>query len=1079
LFANPAATFTSAKEGSLIMIQSRLLKLFGFAGICGLLTLLLTWEQPGTLPQVRADGPPVKTTDTIDFNKQIRPILSDNCFACHGPDEKARKAKLRLDTKEGAFAALRSGGHALIPGKSGESELYKRLTTSEPTELMPPPKSTKKLNAEQIDLIKRWIDQGATWTEHWAYAAPKKAALPRVSDTSWIRNPIDQFIIARLEAEKLKPSGEADRVSLIRRVTLDLTGLPPTPDEVDAFVNDKSNDAYEKVIDRLMKSPRFGEHMARFWLDAARYGDTHGLHLDNYREMWGYRDWVVKAFNNNLPYNRFVIEQVAGDLLPGATLDQKIASGFNRCHVTTSEGGSIEEECYVRNVSDRVETFGTVMLGLTVGCARCHDHKYDPIKAKDYYQFFAFFNSLEGKGPFGNPLDGNAAKHEPTMRIPTPEQAVALEKLTKKIDEVRKQIADEVAKVNYDESKDPVEPEIAKREDLVWVEDALPAKAMTPTTGQVNIAWNFVGKPDHPVYSGEKSVLTKGKGLTQVVFEGAEKGLRVGADDVLFAYVYLDPKDPPKEIMLQWHIGQWQHRAYWGENLIAFGTDKTPQRKKIGPLPKTGAWVRLEVKIADVGVQPGTVIDGWAFTQFDGSVYWDKAGLTTKTPQKSGPAETLSAWLHLQQSLGGAGLPAELQAVLKLEATKRTPEQKKQLREHFIAYGWARTRPTFDPLIKEITKTQQEIDRINNTMPSTLVYKENKEPRKSFILKRGEYTQKGDEVFRATPSFLPPMTQDMPNDRLGLAQWLVTRDNPLTARVQVNRLWQQMFGTGLVKTAEDFGVQGEPPSHPELLDWLAVQFIDDGWDMRVTLKRMLTSAAYRQSAKVSKESLAKDPANRLLSRGPRHRLDAEMLRDQALYLGGVLVEKVGGPGVKPPQPSGLWEAVAYTGSNTAKFVADNGHEKVHRRSLYTFWKRTSPPPQMTTFDAPSRESCIIRRERTNTPLQALLLLNEPQYVESARGLAERGMREGGVKPEQRAAFMFRQATGRKPEDRELTLLVGGYQEQLELYKQDAEGAKKLINVGETKPDGALDPVQLAAWTMMANAILNLDEVLNK
>jgi mono/diheme cytochrome c family protein len=1036
-------------------------------GTCAALLALARLE----LPRPVVAAPPAAK---VDFNRQVLPILADNCFACHGPDEKQRKAKLRLDTKEGAFAKLRSGGFAIVPGKRADSPLVERITADDPNRIMPPVKSRKKLTPEQIALLTQWIDQGAAWSQHWAFVPPRRPELPRVADAAWPRNPVDSFVLARLEKEGLRPSPEADRTTLLRRVTLDFTGLPPTPAEVDAFLADRSADAYEKVVDRLLDSLRFGEHLARSWLDAARYGDTHGLHLDNYREMFSYREWVIKAFNRNLPFDQFVVEQLAGDLLPDATLEDVVASGFNRCHVTTSEGGSIDEEVYVRNVDDRVDTTGEVFLGLTVGCCRCHDHKYDPLKTRDYYRLFAFLNSLDDK-----PLDGNAAAPAPVVRVGTPAQNAALAKLQDRTAALRRQIAEAVAKVPTDDAIDGKEPEQLQRAEYVWIDDDLPAGAKPSSDGGVNGHWNFVSAPAHPVFSGSKSAVRTATGLSQHFFEGAQPGLRVGEGDTLFAYVYLDPARPPKEIMLQWNSGVWRHRAYWGENRIDWGADDSPERHSMGPLPGAGKWVRLEVDAAKVALTPGTVVNGWAFTQFDGTVYWDKAGIVTRTPQGNGQFDTLAAWLRAQQAAGGAGLPPEVQAVLKVEADKRSDAQKKQLRDYFVEHASTKARSTFQPLHRQLADLDKEREALEKQLPTTLVSKELPQPRPAYILKRGEYDQRGELVGRATPGFLPPLPEGAPLNRLGLARWLVAPNHPLTARVEVNRLWQQVFGTGLVKTAEDFGTQGEPPSHPELLDYLAVQFREDGWDVKKMLKWLVTSATYRQSAKVTPDRLAKDPADRLLSRGPRYRLDAETLRDQALFVSGLLVERLGGPSVKPPQPAGLWEAVAYTGSNTARFTPDTGLEKVHRRSLYTFWKRTAPPPQMTTFDAPSRESCTVRRERTDTPLQALLLLNEPQYVECARALAERTLREGGQTPEERIAFLFRLATARRPDAKELAELVAVYRDNLATYSRDNDAARKLIAVGESKPDAKLNPSELAAWTMVANLVLNLDEVLNK
>ena len=829
----------------------------------------------------RADGP--ARTDKIDYNRDVRPILSDACFACHGPDKATRKAKLRLDVRDEAIK-----NDVIVPGKPEASELLKRLVHDDPVKLMPPAKTNKKLSPAQVATLRRWIEQGATYAQHWAFVAPSRPELPPVSDLSWTRTPIDRFILARLDAERLKPSPQASPTALLRRVTFDLTGLPPSPAEVDAFLADSSSTAYERVVDRLLESPRFGEHQARFWLDLARFGDTHGLHLDNYREMYPYRDWVIRAFNTNKRYDAFLREQLAGDMLPGGKLDDLVATGFNRAHVTTSEGGSITEEIHIRNVNDRVETMGTVFLGLSVGCAKCHDHKYDPITMKDFYALSGFFNSLEG-----NPLDGNAARHPPVVRVPTPEQERALALADGRLAAANKALAEGASILKYDDK----------------------------LTGP-------------------------------------------------------------------------------------------------GSLP---AWV------ADI------------------------------TKKKA------------------AGLPPDISAIVKVAAMKRTPEQTKKLRDYFVQNVWPQGKETLGKLRAEAAAAQAQRNALDAAIPVTYVFKETPTPRQAYLLKRGEYDQRGEAVARGVPIFLPKAGEV--KTRLDLANWLLAESNPLTARVAVNRLWQQLFGTGLVKTSEDFGVQGETPSHPELLDWLAVEFRASGWDVKRMMRLIVTSNVYRQSAKLTKELVTKDAGNRLLARGPRYRLDAEMLRDQALYVSGLMVERLGGPSVKPPQPPGLWKAVAYPTSTTANFVADTG-EKIYRRGLYTFWKRTAPPPQMTTFDAPSREACIARRERTNTPLQALLLLNDPQYVEAARALAERSLHH--VKRDEVAiAYLFRWATSRTPSADEVIELLTALKDLRAEYRRDAASAKKLIAVGGTKPDEKIAPDELAAWTMLASMVLNLDEALNK
>ena len=1030
-----------------------------------ILALLAALAAPGL---AHAEDEP--SSSVIDYSRDIRPLLSDACFACHGPDGETLAADLRLDLKEGAFGD-RGGYAAVVPGDPEASELVYRITTDDELDVMPPPDSGMELTPEQVALITGWVEQGAPWEDHWAFTAPVKSEPPAVDDPEWSVNPIDRFILARLQAEGLEPSPEAEPEVLVRRVTLDLTGLPPTPEAVDAYLIDERPDRFEQLVDRLLESPQYGEHMARYWLDAARYGDTHGLHLDNYREMWPYRDWVIDAFNRDLPYDEFVVEQLAGDLLPDPSRDQLIATGFNRAHVTTNEGGSITEEVAMRNVIERVDAAGTVFLGLTVGCARCHDHKFDPISARDYYSLSAFFNSLDG-----DPMDGNLEAPAPVIQVPTPEEEQERERLDAEVAKVRALIASAVDANEYDPSLDDDRGEYVRRTDHVWLDDALPPGGKPSAED----AWRFVNAPEHPVFSGSASHVRTAEGQSQHYVKDATQGLRIGEGDTLFAYAFLDPLNPPKELMLQWNTGEWEHRAYWGENLIDYGADGTTERVAMGPLPTTGEWVRLDVPAARVGLEAGSNVNGWAFTQHGGTVHWDRAGLRTWTPQPGMTYESLASWVRDQKILGDkAEIPESLRAIVALEPSNRTDDQRDALRDYFVEHDYGAARSTFEPLHAELATAESAVKTLDEAIATTLVWKEKAEPEPAFILHRGEYDQKGEPVERSVPSFLPPLPEGSEADRLGLAHWLVDPSHPLTARVAVNRLWQQVFGVGLVKTSEDFGNQGEPPSHPKLLDWLAVQFRDDGWDVKTMMRRLVTSEAYRQTSRVTPESLVRDPKNRLLARGPRFRLDAETIRDQALAAGGLLVEEVGGPSVKPPQPKGLWEAVGYTSSNTAQFQADTGRDKVHRRSLYTFWKRTAPPPQMATFDAPSRESCTMRRERTNTPLQALVLLNDPQFVEAARALAERTLREAGSSTEDRLVRMFRIATARRPEAEELAALNRAIDEALDSFRDDPDGARALIDVGETAPDPSLEPAELAAWTILANIMLNLDEVIVK
>jgi hypothetical protein len=1005
----------------------------------------------------------------IDFNREVRGILSNNCFKCHGFDDKHREGGLRLDVTEGATAKLESGSQAIVPGNPDASALIARLTTSNPDEMMPPPTTGKKVTPEQIEILKEWIRQGAKFKTHWSFETVERPALPPVKRTDWEANPIDRFVLARLEAENLAPNPEADKVTLIRRVTLDLTGLPPTPAEVDAFLSDTSPHAYFTVVDRLMKSSRFGEHMARYWLDLARYGDTHGLHLDNQRSLYKYREWVINAYNSNKRFDEFVVEQLAGDLLPNATLEQKLATGFVRANVSTSEGGSINEEVRVRYVIDRTETLSTVFLGLTLGCAVCHDHKYDPVTQKEFYQIYSFFNSAADPA-----MDGNRHDTPPTIRLPTPEDTAKIADYDQKIAATKQKIADALAKVEYTEPPATEAQPAGEAQEYVWIEDAAPSGAQL----QGNTPWEFVAKPDHPVFSGEKATRRQGSGITQHFYTGATPGLKVGEGDKFFAYVYLDPANPPKTVMLQFNDGSWEHRAFWGEDAIAFGAGDVDGHRKLGDLPKAGEWVRLEVDAARVGLPAGKVLNGWAFTQFDGTCYWDKAGIVTRTPQDGKSFESQIAWEKYEKDLKESKAPQPVKDALKLEADKRNDDQKKQIRDYFLEYVYGKTRETFDPLHKEVTDLEAQRKMTDDAVPVSLVMADEAKERETFILLRGEYDKPGDKVERNTPAVLPPMPDGAPKNRLGLAQWLVHRSHPLTSRVAANRFWQQFFGRGLVKTSEDFGIQGDSPTHPELLDWLSAEFMESGWDVKKLLKLIVTSNAYKQSSKVSADLVQRDPENALLARGPRFRMEAEVVRDAALFASGLLVEKIGGRSVKTYQPEGIWEAVAFTSSDTGKFVRDDG-EALYRRSMYTFWKRTSPPPSMMAFDAPSRESCTARRSRTNTPLQALVLMNDEQYVEAARQLGERMITQGGSQPADRVALGFRLTTARSPSPKELEILTRQYQLHLEKFQTNVESAKKLLSIGASKRNEALDPAEHAAYTMVASLLINLDEAVTK
>jgi len=1007
----------------------------------------------------------------IDFSRDILPLLSENCFNCHGPDEVNREAGLRLDKRDGATATLDSGEVAVVAGKSSASGLYQRISSDDLDLRMPPPDSGKSLTPEQIARIKTWIDGGAEWSGHWSFQSPSRPPVPQQRAEWRAENPIDLFIQARLADAQLNLEPPADKAALIRRVTLDLTGLPPTIKEVDDFLADKSPTAYERVVDRLLESQRYGEHRARIWLDAARYADTHGLHLDNERSIWPYRNWVIDAFNRNLPFDQFTIQQLAGDLLENPTLDQRVATGFNRCNVTTSEGGSIDEEYYMRYAVDRVETTATVWLGLTAGCAACHDHKFDPLTQKEFYQLFSYFFSLTEKA-----MDGNALLPPPAIEVPSETQLTERTRLTEQLAAVKLEIDTAIADWKYVDPLADAEPTPLAKADKIWFDDALPEGAK-PAGNDAN-PWKFVTAPDHPVYSGENSSVRTGNGLTQHFFTGAKDPLVVGDNDQLFAYVYLDPNDPPETVQLQFNDGTWEHRAFWGADKAHGAGRNNPSNLRLGELPKTGEWVRLEVPAEAVGLKKGAKINGWAFTQFKGTVHWDQAGIVTIAPLSREQKESLAAWEYFRATVKHPAVPAEIQKVLDIEKGKRTAEQTQQLTRYYLQHVNPTSQEHFAEPLKRQATWEKELAELQKAIPSTLVMEERKEPRQAHILERGQYTLKREAVSSRVPEWLGSLPSEAPANRLGLAQWLVSPTHPLTARVTVNRYWQHYFGTGLVKTSEDFGLQGEQPSHPALLDWLAVEFIESGWNEKRFHKLLVMSATYRQSSRVTAEKLAADPQNRLLSRGPRFRLDAEVIRDQALALSGLMVDEIGGKSVRPYQPAGLWKPVGFGGSNTSVFKQDTG-AKLYRRSMYTFWKRTSPPPTMTTFDAPDRETCQVRRARTNTPLQALVLMNDVQFIESARKFAERVMSEGGTDVDQRLTFAFRSVLARQPTASERESLTGLYADHLAEFKEHPELAGKLLSAGESPRNESLDVNELSAWTMLAHLLLNLSETVTK
>ncbi len=1009
--------------------------------------------------------------DLVDYNRDVRQILSNHCYACHGPDVAKRQAGLRLDKHEPALAPLETEGFAIVQGNSAASKLIARITTTDEDEVMPPPQAGPRLKPAEIETLRRWIDQGAPWKGHWSYLKVERPPLPTVSNPAWPKTPIDYFILQRLDREGLRPAPPADKATLIRRLSFDLTGLPPTIAQVDAFLADESPDAYEELVDRLLTSPRYGERMAQKWLDLARYADTNGYHIDNHRDMWRYREWVIDAFNRNLPFNEFTVQQIAGDLLPRSTLEQKIASGFHRNVMVNFEGGADPAEYLTKYIVDRVTTTATVWLGTTLACTECHDHKYDPFTQREFYQLYAYFNQVPEQG-----LDGQKENPRPSIRVPSPEQSAQADAYRQQLEGLEARVTDALATVKVDAPAAPAAISSEPRE-YVWVDDEIPSGSKPE--GQENAdSWRWSESPN-PVLNGHRSAERTASGLSQQFFTGAQQPLVIGAGDKLVAHVFVDPANPPQQIMLQFNDGTWDHRAFWGENRIDWGVDNSPSRLSRGPLPLAGRWVRLEVDAAAVNLAPGTVVNGWACTQFGGRVFWDRLGIVTSTPQGSSLYENQQTWELAERGRAKSDAPAAVQEAVKLDAAKRTDAQKQAIRDYFVRYYYTGSRAVFEPLNAKVKKIQKAQAALEASLPATMEMEELPQPRETFVLVRGDFRSKGDQVAPGVPASLSPLPGEAPANRLGLAQWLVDRGNPLVARVTVNRYWQQYFGTGIVKTSEDFGSQGEWPSHAELLDWLASEFVDSSWDVKALQRLIVMSATYRQSSHVDPDLLRHDPYNRLLARGPRFRLDAEMIRDNALAISGLLDDRLGGPSVSPYQPPGLWEEVGFGGGFSSQSYTQSHGRDLYRRGIYTYWKRAMPYPPLVTFDAPNREVCTDCRVRTNTPLQALVLLNDPSYFEAARVLAQRTMQEGGATTPERIAFAFKLCTARAPVAKELELLGRVFEAQSAHFKQNPQAATKLIAIGEAARPADLDPGELAAWTALGNILLNLDETITK
>lgn len=1154
----------------------------------------------------------VASGEAIDFSRDIQPLLSDRCYACHGPDAATREAGLRLDFHQNATTALASGNSAIVPGDLVRSQLFQRIAAADPLDRMPPSDFHKTLSEEEIQLLGRWVLQGAPWEEHWAFVPPKRAPLPTSSGEPWAGNPIDAFVQAKLEEEGLRSNPEADRRTSIRRLSLDLTGLPPSRDEIRAYLEDSGPDAYGRLVDRLMESPRYGENMARHWLDAARYADTNGYHIDNERHMWRWRDWVIDAFNDDKPFDEFTVEQVAGDLLPDPSFDQLIATGFNRNHMINFEGGAIPEEYRIQYVMDRLDTTATVWLGLTMHCAQCHDHKFDPISQKDFYRMAAYFNTVTEEG-----LDGREGNAAPSIRAPLPGQEEKLAELGERRSRLKERMRTLPPDVEegFTRWRDSFSQDLSGRwtrvaPGIVAAENGSTLEILED--GSVRVTGE---NPDTEVldftFQTEASVITSIRlqaFLNDDLPEGgpgrAENGNFVltdfevdagpldessqmqpvefalaGADhsqDGMSASNAIDgdaatgwsvegslhhenraafffPVEPIRfeggvqlRVRLKFESKYPQHVA--GHVAISLSSDPEAGVSELHPWRMSGPYIaRSGADPFDKAFAPEKRIDLKQMSP-DGRPVWAETGPLlrdgeTSTLIGSGgalylyrridaagervleislrSAGSIKVWangelIHEKKTKGSLlrdlerveiplragrndvlvklvnedkppefyfkrdaehalGLTARMQTLLSTPSEHRPARLDEELRVEYLRdhyRHWTRLEGHEEHLVKLIADQEGRI-------PTTMVMAEMDSPRPTFILKRGQYDQPGEEVTSGTPAFLPPLPADAPASRLGLARWLVDPGNPLTSRVIVNRFWQQFFGHGIVKTSEDFGTQGARPSHPELLDWLAYEFVDSGWKVKELIRLIVSSAAYRQASQVDAEKFDRDPENLLYARGPRVRLDAETIRDSALAVGGLLVEKVGGPSVFPYQPPGLWKEVAYGGGFSAQEFTPSQGEGLYRRSMYTFWKRTSPPPSMMIFDAPNRETCSVRRSRSNTPLQALVLMNDPQFVEASRAFAERILREGGASPAERVAYAFETATAQLPSSRESALLLQMYESQLRHFKNGNGAAQQLIEVGDSAPDATLDANELAAWTMVANTILNMDSTITK
>lgn len=979
---------------------------------------------------------PAHGEDRVQYNRDVRPILAKNCFACHGLDEASREAGLRLDRRDDALAKLESGLMAIVPGNARASELIARVASDDLDLRMPPAEDHQALEDHEIEVLTRWINEGADYQIHWSLVAPQKTSPPVVRGGK-AGNAIDAFINARLEQEGLQPAPRADRNKLIRRLSLDLVGLPPSPEEVRLFVNDERPDAYERLVDRLLASPHFGERMAVTWLDAARYADTHGYHIDSHRDMWPWRDWVIQAFNDNLPFDQFTIWQLAGDLLPNASRSQLIASGFNRNHGINYEGGAIPEEYHVEYVVDRVNTTGTVWMGLTLGCARCHDHKYDPISQEEYFKLFAFFNTIDEKG-----LDGQRGNAVPLLPIPTEEQQLRQDKLVASIQRLESKLdswSGRLSAAQVDWEKRIVQPSAmsTNMHDSGWYL----SEPITEETAAKVLQTDYLNPTQEANWTQPIEIQGETKSWTK----------------------------SPEIVDGHLHSFPWERSAMYLSRTLTVNRAQTATIS-IGCTDGLKFWLNDELLVDRDHAAP---IPERQY-QFKVELQPGENRLLVKVVNISWECDFYFAIRDASRPV-----PNAIVEIAKQSPDNRSNSDASKLRSYFRENIVAAEE--FQQLRIRLLDDQRALAKIRKTIPTTMVMREQSEPRKTYRLDRGQYDSPKEKVSPSIPSVLPSISTEGRTDRLALAHWLTDPSHPLTARVTVNRLWQMLFGVGIVATSEDFGTQGEWPSHPELLDWLAVEFIESGWDVKHMLRLMVNSSTYRQSSAATQDKLERDPRNHLLSRGPRFRLQAEFIRDLALSTSGLLNTKIGGPSAKNYQPPGLWLELAHQKDNS-KFTAQEFKQasgsELYRRGLYTFWKRSVPPPNLVTFDAPNREICTVRRERTNTPLQALVLLNDPTFVEASRVLAARLIREHDQSRDRiRSAFML--TTSREPEDAEVRILLDKLRLLEQIFEASPDATKKLLSVGDSQRDESLNLVEHAAWTNLASLLLNLDETITK